>query len=398
MKIAVISSGHIPSQWAHSINTMKTADSFYKLGHDVEILTVERYPENMQRKTIENIHDFYGISRGIKISFFRDNLFFYYSGIKPVRLMNRALAKITGSRIRYIRDPEKVMSEYCKASNVDVCYCRSYRAVYYNIKNKVPTVMESHTPKVGHPDLERVIDLSGSEHFLGIVTISEALKDNFVTKGVPAEKVLVLQDGVDVGDFMELPSKEKSRDILGLPRDKKIVVYCGSLFPDKGIEHILLVAKEVPDAVFLLVGGRERQIRAWKEYVSSQGINNVWFQGFVENRKVPFYLRAAEALIMPYKTDQEIKVMDISTTSPLKLFEYMAAQKPIISTDIPAISRTITNGVDGLLAEPNNVQELARFVKMVLNDEKLSEKLSKNAYKTVQKYDLKTRCTRILQR
>ena len=153
----------------------------------------------------------------------------------------------------------------------------------------------------------------------------------------------------------------------------------------------------MPDVLFLLVGGRLPQISMWKKYASSRGIKNVQFAGFVQNAVVPLYLKAADALIMPYKTDQEIKIMDMSTTSPLKLFEYMASKRPIVSSNVPAISRTITHGVDGLLAKPNDVRELAHFVKVVLEDKKLAENLSNNAYEKAKRYDWKKRCEMILQ-
>lgn len=397
MKIAVVGSGHIPSQWAHSINVIKVANAFHKLGHNVEVLTIERFWERKNKQKIEDIHKFYGISEDIKILYFKDNLLFYLEELKPFNYILRLLKKITKNRIRYIFDPEKIISEYCKKNSVDICYCRTYRTVYYNIRNEILTIMESHTPNIEHPDLQKVIKLSDSKYLKGIVTISDRLKQNFIKAGVPEDKVLVLQDGVDIESFQNLPSKGEIREILKLPEDKKIVVYCGSLFPDKGIEHILLVAKNIPHVVFLLVGGREQQIRMWKDYINSHKIKNVQFTGFVENSKVPLYLRTANVLIMPYKTDQKIKIMDINTTSPLKLFEYMAAKKLIISTNIPAISRTIEHGIDGLLAEPNNIQELTRFVEMVLEDEHLAGKLAKSAYRKIQDYDWKKRCEKVLQ-
>lgn len=395
MKIAMISSGHIPSQWAHSITTLKMANAFHKLDHDVKILTVKKFGERENKQKIKNVHKFYGINEDIKILYFRDNLLFYFGELKPFNCVSWILKKITKNRIRYIFDPEKRISNCCKENDIDICYCRAYRTAYYNMKNEIPTIMESHTPNIKHPDLHRVVKLSHSKYFTGLVTISDILKRNFISAGVPEDKILVLQDGVDIESFQNLPSKEELREMLGLLKDKKMVVYCGSLFPDKGIEHILLVAKNIPDVIFLLVGGRERQIRMWKDYINSHKIKNLQFTGFVENSKVPLYLKAADALIMPYKTDQEIKIMDINTTSPLKLFEYMAAKKPIISTNIPAISRTIEHGVNGLLAEPNNIQELTRFVEMVLEDEYLAEKLSNNAYEKVKRYDWKERCKKI---
>jgi glycosyltransferase involved in cell wall biosynthesis len=257
--------------------------------------------------------------------------------------------------------------------------------------------LESHATHIKHPDLQRVIKLSHSRYFKGLVTISEILRQNFIRAGVPKEKILVLQDGVDVASFRNLPSQPKIREMLNLPSDRKLVIYCGSLFPDKGIEHILLVAQNLADVLFLLVGGREDHIRMWRNYANSHQISNVEFTGFVENSRVPLYLKAADALIMPYKTDQEVRQMDIHTTSPLKLFEYMAAKKPIISTNIPAISRTIKHGVDGLLAEPNDIGELAHLVEAALEDKKLAENLSHSAYEKVQKYDWQKRCETIMK-
>jgi len=397
MKIAIICSGHIPSQWAHSITTAKMADAFHKLSHHVELLAVERFMEGRQKKIVKDVHELYGISRDIKIVYFRDNSPFYFQEVRPCGCALRLVQKVTRNRLSYILDPERKISRYCKDNEMDFSYCRSYRIVRYNIENQLSTIMESHTPHIKHPDLQRVIKLSCSRYFKGLVTISEILKQNFIRAGVPKEKILVLQDGVDVESFQNLPSQPEIREMLNLPSDKKLVIYCGSLFPDKGIEHILLVAKNLMDVMFILVGGREGHIRMWRNYVNSRQISNVEFTGFVENSRVPLYLKAADALIMPYKTEQKTRIMDIHTTSPLKLFEYMAAKKPIISTNIPAISRTIKHGVDGLLAEPNDIGELAHLVEVVLEDKKLAENLSHNAYEKVQEYDWKKRCEMILQ-
>lgn len=397
MEIAIISSGHIPSQWAHSITTAKMADAFHKLSHHVELLAVERFMEGRQKKIVKDVHELYGISRDIKIVYFKDNSPFYFQEVPPCGYALQLAQKVTRNRVRYILDPERKISRYCQDNKIDLSYCRSYRTACYNIENQLSTILESHTPHIKHPDLQRAIKLSCSRYFKGLVTISEILRQDFIRAGVPKEKVLVLQDGVDVESFRNLPSQPEIREMLNLPSDKKLVIYCGSLFPDKGIEHILLVAQNLTDTMFFMVGGREDHIRMWKNYVNSLQISNVEFTGFVENSRIPLYLKAADALIMPYKTEQKTKIMDIHTTSPLKLFEYMAAKKPIISTNIPAISRTIKHGVDGLLAAPNDIGELAHLVEAVLQDKNLAENLSGSAYEKAQKYDWKKRCKMILQ-
>jgi len=398
MKIAVATGGHIPSLRAHSIAVMKMADGFRKLGHDVEILTVERFLEVSLKRKIKDLHDFYGISHNVRIIYFKDSMF-YLEEVFPFNYFFRFLDKITTKRIRDIADPEKRISEYCKSRRFDLCYYRGYgRAAYYNVvNNKIPTIMESHVRNIMTPDLKRVIKISRLEYFKGLVTISEKLKRNFIRAGVPEEKILVLHSGVDLERFRSLPSIEDSRRILNLPLDRKLVVYVGSLFPEKGIKDILLVAEQIPQALFILVGGEPKYVKHWRKYAISRGIRNVKFTGFVNNSLVPLYLSAADALIMPYGRECA-RIMDIESTSPLKLFEYMAAKKPIISTKIPAIQRIIHHGVEGLLAEPENIEQLTEYVRIALEDLKLAKKLGEQAHEKVKAYEWSERCRKILEK
>ena len=397
MKIAVATGGHIPSFRAHSIAVMKMAKGFYKLGHDVEVLTVERFVEDRLRRQIKDLHEFYGVSSEIKITFFRDDLF-YFENLSIISYLYRFLDKVTNRRIRMIRDPEKMMSKYCKDYDFDLCYYRGYgRTVYYNVvKNKVPTIMESHIRNIVNPDLKRAIKVSRSEYFKGLVTISELLKHTFVKAGVPEKKVLVLDSGVDLELFEHLPDKMNARKMLNLPLGRKVVVYAGSLFPEKGIKYILLVAEQLRDVMFVLVGGEAEHVRYWRRYARTRGLGNVRFMGFVSNSLIPIYLAAADALVMPYGKERA-RIMDIESTSPLKLFEYMAARKPIISTRIPAIQRIIQHGVNGLLTEPGNVKQLTEYVRYALENEKFAKSLSERAYEMVKDYDWKKRCQKILK-
>ena len=398
MKIAVATGGHIPSFRAHSIAVMKMAKGFHMLGHDTEVLTVKRFMEDRLRRWVKDLHEFYGVSNKIRITSFRDNLF-YFENLSPISYLYRLLDRVTNRRIRMIMDPERVMSEYCKDHGFDLCYYRGYgRMAYYNIvRNKIPTIIESHIRNVVNPDLKRVIRVSRLEYFKGLVTISEVLKHTFVKAGVPEEKILVLDSGVDLELFAHLPDKMGARKMLNLPLDRKIVVYAGSLFPEKGIKYILLTAEQLRDTVFILVGGEAKQVQYWTRYARMRGIENVRFVGFISNSLIPIYLVAADALIMPYGRGPA-RIMDIESTSPLKLFEYMAARKPIISSNIPAIRRIIQHGVNGLLAEPGDVKQLTEYVREVLEDEEFARRLGERAYERVRAYDWRERCRKILER
>lgn len=392
MKIAVVSSGHIPSQWAHSINTLKGANAFHQLGHEVEVLTVEGYFENKNKQNIKDIHKFYNVNESIKIVYFKDNLLFYFETLKPFNYIIGLLKKITKNRTRYVSDPEKRISKYCKENSVDICYCRAYRATYHNIINGVPTIMESHTANIEQPDLDKVIKLSHSEYFKGLVTISDVLKQNFISAGVPEDKILVLDDGVDIESFQNI-EKSEARVSFGLSQDKSIAMYCGHLYKGRGIGYILDAAKSLKNVMFMIVGGFSSDVSYWENHVKNMGLDNVIFTGFVENKMVPTYLKAADVLLMPYTRDTPT----YKWMSPLKLFEYMAAGRPIIATDLEAIKNKIKNMETCIIVKEKSGEEIANAIRLIMDDKALADKLSRNAEKEAEKYSWKKRADVILK-
>ena len=176
MKIAVTSSGHRPSQHAHSINVVKHANAFVKLGYNIELLCVNRFQEDKFIKEIADIFDFYGVDN-LPITFFKDNSIFYFQEKKKYKILIKILKKFLPKKIIEISDPEKKICQYIKDNNFDLCYTRSFKLTKYNIENKIPTIMETHgsVPEKKR-DLMEVLKLSKSEYFKGIVTIHQKLR------------------------------------------------------------------------------------------------------------------------------------------------------------------------------------------------------------------------------
>jgi len=90
--------------------------------------------------------------------------------------------------------------------------------------------------------------------------------------------------------------------------------------------------------------------------------------------------------------------MDIHTTSPLKLFEYMASKRPIIATDVPTVRKIIKNGVNGILAKIENVEDFCHKIEQVLDSPDCSQILAEQAFMDVKKYTWQNRCKRILSK
>jgi glycosyltransferase involved in cell wall biosynthesis len=382
MNIIVASGGNIPSRFAHSFNVMKMAQGFYKIGYNVEVMTSLSLPTLLERIRIKNLYEFYSIDKNISVKFVPS---FSFSALRR--------------GANFIKSDFKI-AKYCKKKNVDLVYCRSYRIPYYCVKEGIPTIIETHTTNYKHPDLQKIYEISNDSNFRGLVTISKAIKKEHIKRGIPEEKVFVFEDGVDLDRFEINDDMYFWRNKLGLPEDKNLVIYCGQLYKEKGIEHILLTAKKLIDEnmLFMLVGGFQNDIDKWKRYCKEKLISNVVFKGFINNSDIPKYLKAADVLIMPYQTDISYNVMDINTTSPMKLFEYMASKRPIVATNIPTISKVIKHNKSGLLAEPNNIEQLASYTKELIEDNEKSKRISTNAFEGARKYEWRERCRKIIQK
>jgi len=382
MNIIVSTGGNIPSKYAHSFNVMKMAQGFYKLGHNVKVVIPLSFPLLITRIKIKDIYSFYGIDTDIKI--------------KYIPVLSLKALKQSNDFVQF----DYSVAKYCKRHNVDLAYCRSYRIPYYCVKMGVPTIIETHTTNYKHPDLQKIYEVSDDSNFKGLVTISKTIKKEHVKNGIPEEKVLFLEDGIDLDRFRIRDDRHFWRKKLGLPINMNLVVYCGHLYEEKGIEHILLTAKMLSkeNILFVLVGGFSKDINKWKKYCKKELIGNVFFVGFVNNSEVPKYLKAADVLMMPYNTKVNFEVMDVNTTSPMKLFEYMASNRPIISTNIPAISKIIEHNKSGMLAEPSNINKLSKYVLELIKNKEKSEKLSMNALNEVKKYTWNKRCEKIISK
>ncbi len=176
----------------------------------------------------------------------------------------------------------------------------------------------------------------------GIIGITRGLTDFYASKNVPKEKLLVAADAVDVKKFSDITdTKSVLRKKLNLPDKAFIVTYSGSLglYSWKGWDVFLQALEHVraQNVCFLVVGGAQAEIENIKKnYTDSRFV----FAGRVEPEDVRKYLKASDALVIPNKSGDPISE---KYTSPMKLFEYMAAEKPIIASDLPSIREVLTD-------------------------------------------------------
>ena len=217
----------------------------------------------------------------------------------------------------------------------------------------------------------------------GYVTITQGLADEFTKRFGPREHVAVVPDGV------RLPEKDP-----GPVPAQAVVGYAGHLYAWKGVDDLLRALARVPDARGLIIGGHEAEsdLGRVKALAAELGIaDRVTFTGHVAPSDVAARLAEARVLVLPNPSSA------ISTrfTSPLKLFEYMAARRPIVATSLPAIREVLRDDEHALLVEPGDAGAMAAAIGRLLQDHALAERLARAAYAAAPQYTWARRAERI---
>jgi glycosyltransferase involved in cell wall biosynthesis len=171
-----------------------------------------------------------------------------------------------------------------------------------------------------------------------------------------------------------------------------LIVFTGHLYPNRGIEEIILVAAELPNILFLLVGGWEEDVRKRNLEVHKKGLTNVKLTGFKPNITIPKYQQAADILLITYSS----KLDTVKWFSSLKLFEYMASGTPIIATNLERISAVLSKDC-GYLIPPDNSIKLIEMIKQICTHPEVAQTKAKKAREVVEQYTWQRRAKKILE-
>ena len=226
-----------------------------------------------------------------------------------------------------------------------------------------------------------------------IIVLTNYIKKELVAAGFIENNILISPDGVDIEKFDLKTTKGEARNMVGLPLNKKIILYSGSfyMYGWKGIDVLLDAAGFLgDDCLIVLLGGKENEIA---EIKNKYELNNIFLIKQKPHAEVPYYLRSADVLVLPNKKGDEISE---KYTSPLKLFEYMASGTPIVASDLPSI-REVLNKNNYILVESDNSKDLAQSIKEAMRDRDLADRISKQALGDVQNYTWEKRAEGIVK-
>jgi glycosyltransferase involved in cell wall biosynthesis len=194
------------------------------------------------------------------------------------------------------------------------------------------------------------------------------------------KKVVIIPNGVNLKEFQGANSKAQSRALLGLPTDKKIILFLGSLTARKGSQILVNAMNKViaksPNTVLVIVGDGSQKSKL-QESINRLELNNaVILTGSVsENQKIAYY-RSADIFTLP----------SFAEAFPLSLLEAGAAGLPVIATRVGGIPNIVEDGANGLLIEAGNCDDLADKISYLLDDGTLRETMGSTGRKMAAQY------------
>ena len=393
MRITYVTHTRFPTEKAHGFQVASVCQALARLGHTVALLT-----PTVGNAIEENPLAYYGMPS---------------SAFSVVRLQNfDALSSrwVPGKLAFFVamHSFRHALSAFLPLHHTDLFYARTPQVLPPLLATGIPVVLELHTL----PRMARRAFLMRCRRCIAVICLTQTMRDVLLSWGLDAEHVFVEGDAVDLIRFTLSersesngfsPQKEKAKAQWLLPQGRPIIGYVGSLVTGDALEKGV---RELIDAVALLqtqgravfgwiVGGpnvwREKYIREARTRGLSE--NDVRLEGIIPFAAAPSALCSCDVLV--YTAPASGHPYFTRDTSPLKLFEYMAAGRPIVCADLPPLRDVVDESVVRFCI-PGDPQSLADALAWVLDHPEEARQMAERAKERVKRYSWEARMERIL--
>lgn len=336
MKLVYLSNTRFPSERAHSVNIVHMCQSFADYCDEVELCT------NNRPTVGESIESYYGLS---KQKFLHSKV--YAPDVVSLGKYFFIFSTLVFSLL--------VFMKYRKTTAIIYCRDELVLFVLSFLKSDLRIVYESHEAKWNFAS--RYLFKRSTP----CVVISEGVRDFYLGKGVESSSMMVAHDGIDESFFCIKKGQVYAREKLGLPLDKRIIMYIGGLDTWKGADVFFSAAKYNmdDDIKFVVIGGSSNEISDFRKKYSE-----ITFLGQKPYRNLAVNQKAADILVIP---NTATNCLSERYTSPLKLFAHMTSCIPIICSDISSL-RNIVNENDVKFFEADNPVSLNSAISDVFDN------------------------------
>ncbi len=361
-RLHYISPSLLPSRSANSVHVMHQCNGLAQTGVKVTLYAKRTQPESFDLTS--QLQECYGIdTRNWHLNTFHSEI----SHADTLRIALMAVGPIL------------------RTQRCEIVLSRNLHAAWLLATARRPILFETHQLEYGiRKYMQRWIM---TRPWVRTILISDCLVDCLEEHhSIRLHNPLVLHDAAPAGIVRLLPKyrREGLAALLNMPVSdlahwSGVCGYFGHLYSGRGIEIIEAMATARPSCLFLVVGGNDSD-------VISRRINapkNLKFMGHVSHQFAQSLQRTVDVLLMPYQRSVSIGIKGHDTArwmSPMKMFEYLAAGVPIISSDLPVLREILINEKNCILVSPADVSSWITALDRIINNTEFSEYISLNAH------------------
>ncbi|MFH4486762.1 glycosyltransferase [Vibrio metschnikovii] len=365
-KIGYIPSSPMPTAAANNVHVMKMCSAILGKGQQVAIYAEQSHTDKVL--PTQNVHDYFHVNPQLALHLIPS------TGNTEKTALNLVLA---------------ALEDGC-----DRIFTRSIDVAIIAAIIDVPVVLELHK-ELDKSNWFKLDFLVKSPAFEGLVLITQALALKF--KGYSKalnKKLIVLPDAADepAADLPLFP-------LVANPKAELHVGYVGHLYPGKGAELAVELARVTPNVHFHMLGGLPEDIEKWQ--TETQLLPNITFYGHCPPAEVPTFIHTVDVAIAPFLRHVGVNggkhnIADVF--SPLKIFEYMALGKAIVCSNLPVIREVLTHNKNAILCSPDNLADWQCAFEALIQDKALKARLEKAAKQDfLQHYTWATRADKVIE-
>ncbi len=384
VKIAYVTHTRFPTEKAHGHQIARVAEAMTKLGHDVTLVS----PDILNAINHHHVQ-YYHLEKDF--------------AAQKIQTFDAFQSKIIPGRFAFhftMRSYRGSLKQYLIDNKFDLLYARSPQVLPALLASKIPVVLELHTlPKRGRSKFA-----AQCKKCKRVVCLTSPMREELVSWGVPAKKIVIEGDAVDLERFSKLPSSKKAKHHFALPEDRLIIGYVGSLVTmdkvQKGVEVLIKampsIKQHYPNVFLFVVGGPELWIKRYRKLAIENRMtdHDFLFHGSVRPKLVPDAMAACDICVYPSPVPKHQYFK--RDTSPLKLFEYLASGTPVVCADIPPV-RDVADKSIVRFVHPGSVSSLAGGIRDVLENPKDAKTRSEKGLKMIKNHSWEKRMKRIFE-
>jgi len=223
---------------------------------------------------------------------------------------------------------------------------------------------------------------------VNLVLVTGEMDKEYLIKSFRIENILVVRN---LPKYTEIKEKIDLRKKLGISENQKILLYQGVILEGRGILKLINLLHKIENVHFVIIGDGEFRQKFEKETQKLSINSRVHFIGAVNHNELFKYTASADIGIALIENIS----LSYYYALPNKLFEYIMAEVPILSSNLPQMKNIVESYNVGKVVDPEKDQEIVKIIAKMIEDENQLREYKENCKKAAQELNWETEFNKV---